>query len=395
MQTIFSGKWRSLHQTLFSDASLLPTDLIVLLDGFDVFVQRDLAGLADVYNDFTSEDRVIFGGERNCWPFPHKNVTLWDFESRTCYKHRNCIVQSAWGKHRLYPFMRRAPVDGKAHFSSKTSDSIMGQDICRAALQKFGGSVRLDKSRLRASLSESAATTTVNMGTMQSESVVSESSATSVSRTMFLETPVGLGVSQTALEKVVQMQTETWQRKTDSDNAKTTITSMSSKVEDLQDSEMSSGSSLRNSSSTTQASSSTRRDPTWHKFPFVNAGTSIGTVFAYQKLLRRFFQLVDLLQEQDDQALMLFLSLEPDLIDVDSDGRFTLNLHGFMREDLQDKRHMCSRRYFDASCAGGKETMVCRDSTDAGEGTICETGPCIFTNFARHESMVFRHDVTY
>jgi len=62
---------------------LPPNETVVFVDGFDVLVQRPVADIKKIYEEMAAPLAhangghwpVIFGGERNCWPFPH-NGTL-------------------------------------------------------------------------------------------------------------------------------------------------------------------------------------------------------------------------------------------------------------------------------------------------------------------------------
>ena len=72
---------------------MAPTDLILFVDAFDTLLLKDLGYLLKnptVLDQVVRGHRVIFSGEKNCWPFAHRDVTDEDLERRQCMRGRKC-----------------------------------------------------------------------------------------------------------------------------------------------------------------------------------------------------------------------------------------------------------------------------------------------------------------
>ncbi|CAD7959514.1 unnamed protein product [Amoebophrya sp. A25] len=135
---------------------LAPHDVILLSDGFDVFAQRDLRGLLKTYLDLDPSSSVVYyGGEKNCWPAPHHNITVRDFESRNCLVERRCPFDNGRQPWKLYSFfdVGEKIIMSRNNKTTKTTEessttitttypeklgrSILGKDLCFHNLRKY------------------------------------------------------------------------------------------------------------------------------------------------------------------------------------------------------------------------------------------------------------------
>ncbi|CAD7938825.1 unnamed protein product [Amoebophrya sp. A120] len=239
---------------------LAPDDVILLSDGFDVFAQRDLQGLKDTYFDLDSSGGVVYyGGEKNCWPTPHHNITEADFERRNCLVERRCPYDNQRGPWRLY-----------YHFPEE--DTPPGD----AAATRPSAEDRLTKS------------------------------------------------SKEEEHQHVQDQHNPYTHKS---GGRLSVLGKDLCVQNLN-------------------KYSPPGTETTNRFPFLNAGLSIGTVHAIQKLSRRLFQLYKETKQLDDQALLLVLALEEHFVRVEPTGKLFYNAHGYGSGDFADPdQELCTGGY--------------------------------------------------
>lgn len=126
------------HVFLFKAIRNVPRNTtVVFVDAFDVLFQRPLADLVASYHrmarpvfDATGFWPVVFGGERNCWPFPHGGSFELQRSDGTWFEHiikPDASLSADHNGHLRYPYSARGPW------------GILGSEVCGEWLARRGG----------------------------------------------------------------------------------------------------------------------------------------------------------------------------------------------------------------------------------------------------------------
>jgi len=86
-------------------------DLMIFVDGHDVFLQRPLAELVEAYEQWPGSPYLI-SGEKNCWPWPHSHPSHGDFDPGLIVPANTTWDVHDWMQVRPEDFCRMIPQRG-------------------------------------------------------------------------------------------------------------------------------------------------------------------------------------------------------------------------------------------------------------------------------------------